>query len=102
MKDAHLNEHHRRTLDSVFYHPTAENIEWHDVVSLLGVLGTVHEKHNGVFDVTLGEQHTTMDRPHGKDASAAGVRQLQAFLRSAGVGPSGPGHADDPSRASAA
>ena len=32
----HLSGHHRDTLLQIFQEPTGHNVEWHDVMSLLG------------------------------------------------------------------
>ena len=40
--EVHLNGHHRRTLESIFSHPVGHNIEWHSVLSLLGILLIIH------------------------------------------------------------
>ena len=41
----HLSNHHRTTLAKIFQHPVSHNLEWKDVLSLVGALGTVEEKH---------------------------------------------------------
>ena len=43
----HLNNHHRDTLAQIFQHPVSHNIEWRAVRSLLEVVGTVEESHDG-------------------------------------------------------
>jgi hypothetical protein len=80
----HLNGHHRRTLASILRHPTAHNVEWHDVLSLLNTIATVTELHSGKIDVELGDDHITLGRTHGKDVSADELRQLRTFLSTAG------------------
>ena len=69
MSDLHLNNHHRDTLSALFAHPTSHNIRWVDVVSLIGAVGEVEEKHDGRFRVTIGAETEVFDRSHGKDIS---------------------------------
>ena len=59
MPDTHLNNHHRDTLTALFAHPTSGNIRWVDVVSLIGALGDIEEKHDGRFRVTIGGEMGT-------------------------------------------
>ena len=44
---AHLNNHHRDTLQQIFQHPTSHNIEWPAVLSLLEAVGTVERATTG-------------------------------------------------------
>jgi hypothetical protein len=87
MTTTHLNGHHRTTLASIFRHPVAHNVEWHDVISLLDNVGTTNKRHSGGYDVTIGSEHYALSAPHGKDVAGDDLRDLQAFLTKAGVGP---------------
>jgi len=87
MTTTHLNGHHRTTLASIFRHPVARNVEWHDVLSLLDNVGSTSKRHNGGYDVTIGSQHYALSAPHGKDAEGDDLRDLMAFLTRAGVSP---------------
>jgi hypothetical protein len=80
MTTIHLNGHHQKTLDAIRAHPTPHNVEWHDVLSLLGHLGTVTERHNGAFDVRIGHHGFVLDRPKGHDVTGDQIRALQKFL----------------------
>jgi hypothetical protein len=80
----HLNNHHRDTLEKIFQHPTSHNIEWPDVMSLLDVVGTVTENHDGKFVVTLGPETETFVRPGHKDVDIQTVVDLRRMLRGAG------------------
>jgi hypothetical protein len=82
----HLNNHHRDTLSRIFGHPASHNIEWHAVLSLLEALGSVDERHDGKFLVTLGPETETFERPSGKDIDSQQVVDLRRMLRSAGYG----------------
>ncbi len=49
-----LDSHHQATVQKILSHPTSHNIEWHDVISLLGQVGSVIEESDGVYKVTIG------------------------------------------------
>ncbi len=83
----HLNNHHRNTLRQLFQHPVSHNIEWHAVVSLLEVIGTVDEHHDGKFAVNLGAETEYLERPAHKDIDAQMVVDLRRMLTTAGYGP---------------
>jgi hypothetical protein len=84
---AHLDSHHRATLEKIFQHPAGHNIEWHDVVSLIAAVGTASESHDGKWVVTLGSETETLDVPKDKDIDTQVVVDLRRMLRSAGYGP---------------
>jgi hypothetical protein len=84
---AKLNNHHRDTLTKIFEHPVSHNIEWRSVLSLLEVTGSVEERHDGKFVVTLGTETEVLERPKHKDIEAQEVVDLRRMLRNAGYGP---------------
>jgi len=81
---AHLSGHHRDTLLEIFQHPTKHNIEWHDVLSLLEVVGSVEEQHDGKFVVRVGAETEVISRPKGKDIDIQQVVDLRRMLSGAG------------------
>jgi hypothetical protein len=83
----HLNNHHRDTLSQIFQHPVSHNIEWRAVLSLLEVVGTVEESHDGKFVVTLGTETEILTRPRDKDIDIQEVVDLRRMLSTAGYGP---------------
>ncbi len=83
----HLNNHHRGTLLRIFQHPVSHNIEWRAVQSLLDVLGSVEEDHDGKFTVVLGPEVDTFERPRKKDISVQQVVDLRRMLSNAGFRP---------------
>ena len=83
----HLNNHHRDTLSQIFQHPVSHNIEWRAVLSLLEVVGTVEESHDGKFVVTLGTETEILTRPRDKDIDVQEVVDLRRMLSQAGYGP---------------
>lgn len=82
----HLSNHHRNTMRQIFQHPVSHNIEWRSVVSLLEVVGSVEEHHEGKLAVTLGSQTEFLDPPLHKDIDAQAVVDLRRMLSNAGYG----------------
>jgi hypothetical protein len=80
----HLNNSHRDTLSRLLEHPASHNIEWHDVLSLLEVVGSVEERHDGKFIVTVGTETETLERPRNKDIDVQQVIDLRRMLSNAG------------------
>jgi hypothetical protein len=96
---AHLDNHHRRTVEAIFAHPTGANIEWREVRSLLAAVGEVEEEHNGKLKVTLGPETEVIHPPRGKDTDKQTVADLRRMLSEAGLAPDGsPGVADQRER----
>jgi hypothetical protein len=85
----HLSPAHRDTLASIFRHPTSHNIEWHDVLSLLEAVGSVEERHDGKYTVTVGTVTEVVERPRHKDIDTDKVADLRRMLSQAGYGPQG-------------
>ena len=84
---AHLNNHHRDTVEKIFSRPTSRNIEWRQVLSLLETIGTVTTEHNGKVKVTVGPETEVLPAPHGKDLDVQIVVDLRRMLTQAGYGP---------------
>lgn len=80
----HLNNHHRDTLSKILQHPVSHNVEWKDVLALLEDAGTVEERHDGKFKVTLGTETEIFDRPRHKDVDEQMVVDLRRMLKNAG------------------
>jgi hypothetical protein len=77
----YLNGRHKHTYDAIFRHPTAHNLEWHDVRSLLDSLADVVEGQNGALQVTRNGQILSLHAPKHKDvASAEDVLAIRRFL----------------------
>jgi hypothetical protein len=82
----HLNNHHRATLAKIFQHPVSHNLEWKDALSLLNAVAAVEEKRDGKYEITLGAETQSFDRPKHKDLSAQEVLDLRHILSGAGFG----------------
>jgi hypothetical protein len=78
---------HRRTLEAIFRHPLAHNLEWSDVVRLIGKLGSVHEQPNHEFVFELAGERHLMRKPHSKDMTSEGVLEVRHFITRAGLSP---------------
>jgi hypothetical protein len=80
----HLNSHHRDTLQQIFQEKTNYNVEWHDVVSLLGAVGSVEQQHDDMFLFRIGEETEVLRRPSEKDIDGQQLVDLRRILTSAG------------------
>jgi len=80
----HLSGHHRDTLLQIFEEKTNHNVEWHDVVSLLGAVGSIEQQHGDMFVFRLGEQTEVLERPRDKDIDGQQLVDLRRILTSAG------------------
>jgi hypothetical protein len=87
---AHLNNHHRDTLQQILQHPTSHNIEWPAVLSLLEAVGKVEERHDGKYVVHVGDETEVLTRPKHKDIDVHLVIDLRRMLTGAGYGDSNP------------
>jgi hypothetical protein len=83
----HLTSHHRATLEKIFQHPVAHNLEWNDVYSLLNVVAEVEEKHDGKYTVSLNGHSETIEKPKHKDLEVQEVIDVRRLLKDAGYGP---------------
>jgi hypothetical protein len=75
---------HRRTLEKLFRHPAAQNIDWDDALALFEVIGDVEHKNNDKWLFQIGAEHQLMHQPHGKDLTGDEVIELRKFLQRAG------------------
>lgn len=88
-----LHGTHLRTLEALFRHPTAHNLEWMDVIGLLEKIGTVHRKANAKFTFDLAGEHYVLHKAHTKDLTSIEVVDLRHFLQRAGWSAEGPSQA---------
>jgi len=82
-----LDGHHRHTVERVFAHPVSHNIQWHDVLSLFGQIGTVDERHDGRYAVAIGDQEIVFDVHRTGDLTEQQVVDVRKLLKSAGFEP---------------
>jgi hypothetical protein len=72
------------TIDALYRHPIAHNIEWSDVVTLFTKLGTVHQKPQNAIAFEINGEHRLVRKPHTKDLTAAEVMEFRHMLTRAG------------------
>ena len=82
-----LHGAHLRTLEAVFRHPTAHNLEWMDVIALIEKIGAVRQKGHDNFAFDVGGEHHLMHKPHTKDLTGSEVVDLRHFLQRVGWSP---------------
>jgi hypothetical protein len=91
----HLNGRHQHTYETIFRHPTAHNLEWHDVRSLLAALADLAEGHDGALEATRAGQRLVLHAPKHKDIAAVeDVLAIRRFLENtadAAIVPATPG-----------
>eukprot|EP01037_Dinobryon_pediforme_P004308 gene4308-4358_t len=75
------------TLEALFRHPLAHNLEWSDVIALFEHLGTAAVKPHGEIVFAIGTEHLRMHRPHGKDIDPADLMALRHVLQRTGWSP---------------
>jgi hypothetical protein len=80
----HLSGHHRDTLLAIFQQRTNHNVEWHDVVSLLGAIGSIEQEHDDMFLFRIGQETQVLRRPNDKDIDGQQLVDLRRLLASAG------------------
>jgi hypothetical protein len=76
---------HRRTLEEIFRHPSAHNLEWRRVVALIAEIGGVDERPDSEFVFKVAGKRHLMRRPHHKDLTGDETIALRHFLTLAGV-----------------
>ncbi len=84
---AGLDNHHRKTLEKLFEHPSSRNVEWRELESLLDAVGTVTKEHNGKLRVTVGPETEVFHSPHGKDVDVQTIVDVRRMLENAGYAP---------------
>ena len=80
---------HRRTLEAIFHHPSAHNLEWSNVVGLIEKIGHARERANNEFVFEFAGKRHVMRKPHTKDLTSSEVIEIRHFLMEAGLSPDG-------------
>ncbi|MEF9995844.1 MAG: hypothetical protein RR784_04595 [Burkholderiaceae bacterium] len=83
----HLSGHHRDTVEHLFAH--GHSIEWNKALSLIQAVGKAEEKHNGKWQVAIGSESETFDRPKDGMLSLHQMVDLRRMFSHAGFGPQG-------------
>ena len=85
-----MGRKHQRILAAIFRHPTASNVRWDDVLTLLEWCEAEFEEREGSRHAfTLNEEVILLHRPHpGNEIDKGAVQSLRKFLERAGQKPS--------------
>lgn len=82
-----LSKGSRGTIEALYQHPLAHNLEWSGVVALFEKLGGVdHKSHNEIAFRIGGERHVVRTT-HGKDLTTTEVMAFRHMLTRAGWAP---------------
>ncbi|MGW9269015.1 hypothetical protein [Microbacterium sp. NPDC055599] len=84
---SHLGENHRITLRQITEHPTSNNVEWHDVLSLLRAVGDVTVEHNSKVKIKVGAETIVVSPPRQKTIDEDLLVELRHLLRAADYAP---------------
>ena len=84
---SHLGENHRNTLRQITEHPTSNNVEWHDVLSLLRAVGDVTVEHNSKVKITVGTETIVVSPPRQKTIDEDLLVELRHLLHAADYAP---------------
>lgn len=77
----HLNGRHQLTWKTIFRHPAAHNLEWHDVCSLLNAVADVVEERDGSLQVTRNGLLVVLRAPRHKDVPTVdALLEIRHFL----------------------
>jgi hypothetical protein len=86
----HMATDHRRTLDAIFRHPVPHNLSWMDALGLLTHLGSVDERADGKYSLTINGKHLIFHKPHGKNLDARQITDLRHYFALSGISPDNP------------
>jgi hypothetical protein len=90
-----LSGSHLRTLEAVFRHPLAHNLDWRELVGLVAHIGHVEARSGDEFLFTVGAEHQFMHRPHHtKELATPEVMAMRHLLVRAGWSATGAPSAD--------
>ena len=77
----HLDSAQRHTLEHLSRHPTATNVKWPQVLTLLEALGDVTVESKDRYRVTVDGRTRVFHPPHHGDLPIDMVVELRRFLR---------------------
>jgi len=84
-----LSRRHRETLGRIFEEPRRSDVEWRQVMALLGALGAeVSEGRGSRVRIVLNGVRAVFHRPHPrKEMDKGSLGSMERFLTSAGIEP---------------
>ena len=77
----------RRTLQALFRHPIAHNLQWKHVVALFKMLGTLEQETHDAIVVRIGGAQHHVHKPHSKDITVHELLEFRSILTQAGWSP---------------
>lgn len=89
MSVSNLNRRHVRVLREIFKHPIPHDLEWLDVVNLVGQLGSALARHDGKYEFRIGAIRAVFIKPVHKIIETEEVVRLRKFLTQAGLSADG-------------
>ena len=84
-----LSRRHRRTLGKIFEERRRADVEWRQVLALLGALGAeVSEGRGSRVRIVLNGVRAVFHKPHpGKEMDKGSLGSMERFLIAAGIEP---------------
>jgi hypothetical protein len=84
-----LSRRHRRTLEKIFEEPRRADVEWRQVLALLGALGAeVSEGRGSRVRIVLNGVRAVFHKPHPrKEMDKGSLGSMERFLIAAGIEP---------------
>jgi hypothetical protein len=82
-----LSKASRKTLQLLFRHPIAHNLEWTHVVALFKTLGTVDQKSDNEILFGIGGEHHRVHKPHSNHTTVDELLEFRRMLTRAGWSP---------------
>jgi hypothetical protein len=74
-----LTKHNHETLEMLFRHPVAHNLEWNSLITLFGELGDLEEEPNGKYRFDRNAQ-TLIFEVRGKDVGIEEIMRIRRFM----------------------
>src|SRR5437588_837150 len=83
-----MSRAHRGTYDAIYQHPLAHNLDWRDVLSMLGALGDVSREANGNVKVVRNGHSMVIFPSRQKEvADVKELMEIRHFLRRSEAAP---------------
>ncbi len=87
---ADLKGKSKKTLDALFAHPIATNLDWKDVLTLIQRFGSIEHHRHGNLHVDITDHRLTFKHTNEKQLDKDQVAQLRTFLKDLGITPEHP------------
>jgi hypothetical protein len=81
---SHASSARDETMEALFRHPMAHNLQWREVLALMERIGEVEKKVRGELVFKVANERLLMHEPHNKDLSGPEVLEVRQFLERAG------------------